>query len=140
MYDAVVDGKIVMVYDENNLLLLTTTVYPEAVDLEKGDYTIKVMIRHEKPEFLEKLKDMPMVVVRKLEKPLQLPIYPSRHVLVARGTQFKQKHLYVGETQILTVGNPTDDLPKDCVSGRLLPAVILLVMNSGHTSGLRVLD
>lgn len=120
MYDTEVDGKIIMIYDENKLLLCTSDVYPSSVHLKKGDYTIRVMIRHEKPEFLDKLKDVALVMVRKLEKPLQLPIYPNRHVHVARGTQFKPRELCIGETKVLTIANPTDDLPKDCVAGKLL--------------------
>lgn len=35
--------------------------YPETFSLKKGDYTIRVLLRHDSLELLEKLKELPMV-------------------------------------------------------------------------------
>lgn len=107
-----------MVYDENKKRVHCQDAYPNAVTLKKGDYMVEAIIRHEKPEFLENLKDMVLVMVKTLEKAVSLPIYPSRHSLLARGEQFSKRRLKSGETVILAMGNPTDKLPKDCLPGK----------------------
>jgi hypothetical protein len=38
--------------------------YPEAVQLAKGDYTLRLLLRHERLDLLEKLKGTCVVVVR----------------------------------------------------------------------------
>jgi len=46
---------------------------------DKGDYTIKMHVRHERRELLEKLIDLPVQVVQKLQNPLSLDVYSSHH-------------------------------------------------------------
>lgn len=126
IYDGLVDAMAILVHDENKKRLHSQSVFPSSVMLKKGDHTIRVQICHEKPEFLEKLKDMVLVMVRTLEKPISLPIYPSRHALLSRGAQFCERQLHLGETTVLAIGNPTDELPKDCVPGKSAYECMLL--------------
>ncbi len=77
VYDNVVEAEMYMVYDTNKRLLSVGDIYPAEVTLNKGDYTIKLLLRHDNPSLLEKMGDMPMVVERKLKEPITIPIYPT---------------------------------------------------------------
>lgn len=47
--------------------------------LDKGDYTIKMHVRHERRELLEKIIDLPIQVVQKLQNSISLDVYSSHH-------------------------------------------------------------
>ena len=51
--------------------------YPSkyGVKVEKDDYTIRVHVRSEKPELLEKLADMPLLVSSKISTATSMDIY-----------------------------------------------------------------
>ena len=65
------------VYDGNRRLLGVGDVYPEEAQLQKGDHTIRVRLRHDDPKILEGLRDLPLVVERKLKDPLTVPVYAT---------------------------------------------------------------
>lgn len=64
-----------MVYDANKRLMSVGDIYPSEVTLGKGDHTIKLLLRHDSPALLEKLRDLPMIVERKLKDAITVPIY-----------------------------------------------------------------
>ena len=45
--------------------------------MDKDDYVLKVYIRHEKKEILDKLLDLPMTITYKLPTPISVEIYSS---------------------------------------------------------------
>ena len=45
--------------------------------MDKDDYTLKVYVRHEKRDILDKLSDLPMTLSTKLSTPVSLDIYAS---------------------------------------------------------------
>lgn len=47
--------------------------------LDKGDYTIKMHVRHERRELLEKIIDLPIQVVQKLQNQINLDVYSNHH-------------------------------------------------------------
>ena len=49
----------------------------EALQVAKGEYVIRVALRHDDPEVLEKLRDLPMRVDRALDAPISVPVYSS---------------------------------------------------------------
>jgi tripeptidyl-peptidase-2 len=58
------------------------------VKLEKGDYTIKLQVRHEKKELLDKVKDMPLLLRHKLALALTLDTYDSYAQALVGGKKF----------------------------------------------------
>ena len=89
VYDNVVEAEMYMVYDSNKRLLSVGDIYPAEATLNKGEYTIKLLLRHDNPSLLEKLSDMTMVVERKLKDPISIPIYPTHAEAVTEDNAIK---------------------------------------------------
>lgn len=49
-----------------------------SVKLEKGDYTLRLNIRHENKSLLEKLQDLPAVIQQRLQQPITVDVYCSQ--------------------------------------------------------------
>lgn len=47
------------------------------VKLEKGDYQLKMHIRDDKKDYLDKMVDTPMQIIQKLTTPITLDVYSS---------------------------------------------------------------
>ena len=47
MYDAELEGQMSMLFDGNRRLLKVSDIYPEEVQLAKGDYVIRAQLRHD---------------------------------------------------------------------------------------------
>lgn len=77
VYDNVVEAEMYMVYDTNKRLLSVGDIYPAEATLNKGEYTIKLLLRHDSPALLERMSDMTMVVERKLKDPISISTYPT---------------------------------------------------------------
>ncbi|XP_014283046.1 tripeptidyl-peptidase 2 isoform X1 [Halyomorpha halys] len=79
LYENEYESQLWMLFDSNKQLLASGDAYPckYTVKLEKGDYTIRLQIRHEKRELLEKLTELQMQIQCKLPSPISLDIYPS---------------------------------------------------------------
>jgi tripeptidyl-peptidase-2 len=90
VYDSVVEAEMYMLYDSNQQLLSVGDIYPAEATLEKGDHTIKLMLRHDDTAILEKLRDLPMLVERKLKDPISVPIYPTNSDAVAETNAIKE--------------------------------------------------
>jgi len=63
------------------ILILQYTIHK----LEKGDYTLKMHIRHEKKDLLERLTDMPLLLSQKLSTPINLDIYANQSQAIIGG-------------------------------------------------------
>lgn len=77
--------------------------------LEKGDYIIRVQIRHEKREHLERLKDVSLLVQHKLPTPLTLDVYSSHQMALTAGKKFAVMSLAKGATAPVYVTALPDD-------------------------------
>lgn len=122
VYDCELESQMSFLMDENKQVLAINDIYPNAVSLKKGEYTILLSLRHEDPSLLESLKSLPIVVDRALENSIAVPVYPT-NTDVVRGTNAitSERFLCPGERTALFVGHVGEDkLPKDATQGRLL--------------------
>ena len=93
--------------------------------MEKGDFTIKLQIRHESVPLVEKLSEIPIQIQHKLEKSVSLNVYDSYRNAINDGKKFSAKTLephsqipfYVVSASELPKGMPTT--PGTFLSGNI---------------------
>ena len=61
MYDGELEQQMYMLFDGGKKRLAVGDIYPAAQQLVKGEYTARVMLRHDSPALLEKFRAMPLV-------------------------------------------------------------------------------
>uniref|UniRef100_A0ABD2WWK7 Tripeptidyl-peptidase 2 n=1 Tax=Trichogramma kaykai TaxID=54128 RepID=A0ABD2WWK7_9HYME len=88
LYESEYEHQMWMIYNVNKQLIYCGDAYPSKYTIskiEKGDYTLKMQIRHEKKELLEKLTDMPMLLNQKLSSQVNLDVYASQSQAMISG-------------------------------------------------------
>ncbi|PRW39066.1 Tripeptidyl-peptidase 2 isoform A [Chlorella sorokiniana] len=137
VYDGELEAQMYMVFDGNKQRLAVGDIYPEPVQLKKGEYTIRVVLRHDDAGLLDKLKAMPMVVERKLDQAIQVPVYDTNSDAVKGSNAVtKERTLCKGERAAYFLGPvPEDKLPKDAAPGRLLAGSLTLGLLPAAAAG-----
>ncbi|KAG7670442.1 hypothetical protein Ndes2437A_g04966 [Nannochloris sp. 'desiccata'] len=122
VYDSEIEAQMSFTRDENKQLLGVGDIYPDAITLKKGEYTVQLVLRHEDPGVLEKLRTLPMLIERKLETAIQVPVYTTNgNAVLGKDAVSKERPLCAGEAVALFLGPvPDDKMPKDATSGRSL--------------------
>lgn len=79
LYESEFESQFWMVFDVNKMMVQSGDAYSGSTyfKLEKGDYVVKLQVRHEKKELLEKVSEAVMHASFKLANPLNLDIYKS---------------------------------------------------------------
>ncbi|KAG5677346.1 hypothetical protein PVAND_007111 [Polypedilum vanderplanki] len=79
LYESEFESQFWMLFDINKMLLQSGDAYSNNsfFKLDKGDYVIKLQVRHEKKELLEKVNEVVMQACFKLSNSLSLDIYKS---------------------------------------------------------------
>ena len=85
-----------MLHDINKQLLKVSDIYPEYTDLKKGEYVIRLQLRHDDAALLDKMKEVPVVVERKLQEPLTVPVYATVRDAIKGANAVKERALYAG--------------------------------------------
>ena len=97
VYDGEFEGQMCMLHDSNKRLIKVTDIYPEFSDFKKGDYTIRLQLRHDDAVLLDKMKDIPVVVERKLKEPLTVPVFATVRDAVKGAKPVKERSMYAGQ-------------------------------------------
>lgn len=79
LYESEFESQLFMCFDSNRRQLVCGDAYSGGsfYKLSKGEYTIKVQVRHEKKDLLEKVNEATLTATFKLSPPLGLDIYTS---------------------------------------------------------------
>lgn len=88
LYESEYESQMWMIYNTNKQLIACGDAYPSKYTiqkLEKGDYTLKMHVRHEKKDLLERLIDMPLLLSQKLSSPISLDVYASQSQAIIGG-------------------------------------------------------
>uniref|UniRef100_A0A2A4JXG6 Uncharacterized protein n=1 Tax=Heliothis virescens TaxID=7102 RepID=A0A2A4JXG6_HELVI len=90
LYESEFESQMWMLYNSNKQLLMTGDAYPSkyTTKLEKGDYTLRLNIRHENKSLLEKLQDLPAIIQQRLQQPITLDVYCSPSLAITGGKKF----------------------------------------------------
>jgi tripeptidyl-peptidase-2 len=133
LYESALESQLIMVYDSNKKLLGTADAWPKSVTVPKGKITLRMQVRHDNPEKLEGLKEMPMWIERSLEKDIQLSAYSSREAMILGKGNFHKRILRKGNmSSVFFQEPPTPKLPSGCQTGDLLRGTFTLC--SGETT------
>ncbi|KAL0024941.1 hypothetical protein WJX77_004746 [Trebouxia sp. C0004] len=132
VYDGEFEGQMSMLHDTNKRLIKVSDIYPDYADLKKGDYVIRLQLRHDDAVLLDKMKEIPVVVERKLKEALTVPVYATNRDAVKGGKAVKERALIPGERVAYFLGPvPQDKLPKDAGPGNCLAGSLKLGLLQG---------
>ena len=93
-----------------------------ASSIEKGDYIVKLHVRHESIELLEKLKDLSLYVRHTLTGTLNQDIYLN-HIGLVKGSGKKSgnERILINNESVYYLNTiPDDKLPKGIANGHFL--------------------
>ena len=62
LYEGAYEAQLHALFDANKQLLRWGDFYVDPTKLKAGDYEVRLQLRHDAPSYLEKLKDLPMIV------------------------------------------------------------------------------
>lgn len=98
VYDGEFEGQMTMLHDSNKRLLKVSDIYPAQVDLKKGDYTVRLQLRHDDAALLDKMNELPVVIERKLKEPINLSVYSNNRDAVKGAEAItNERTLYPGD-------------------------------------------
>ncbi|KAG6541056.1 hypothetical protein Mapa_017543 [Marchantia paleacea] len=120
IYDTEFESQFYMIFDTNKRVLASGDCYPKGVRLPKGDYVLRMLVRHDNLSYLDKLRKSPLLLDRKLEEKNHVKLSFFSHIdgPITGSDQVKGKTLAPGETYPLYLGSSADDkLPKDSFLG-----------------------
>ena len=111
LYESQLESQLWMLYDNNKRLITCGDAYPSkwSSKLEKGDYTVKVNVRHEKKDLVEKFSETPLLVSSKLSSPLTLDIYSSHSACQTGGKKMSTATIQQGHSLPLYVSPASTD-------------------------------
>uniref|UniRef100_T1IXT2 Tripeptidyl-peptidase 2 n=1 Tax=Strigamia maritima TaxID=126957 RepID=T1IXT2_STRMM len=127
LYESEYESQLWMLFDCNKQLLLTGDAYPSkySTKLEKGDYIIRMHVRHDKRDLLEKLADVVVLVQQRLTSQLSLDAYPSYSNALILGKKFVSHSMSPGSVcPIYFTPLPVDKIPKNGGAGQYLVGTI----------------
>ncbi|XP_043288637.1 tripeptidyl-peptidase 2 isoform X2 [Venturia canescens] len=81
LYESEYESQMWMIYDSNKQLIFCGDAYPSKYTvhkMEKGDYNLKMHVRHEKKDLLDRLTEMPILLSQKLASPINLDVYANQ--------------------------------------------------------------
>ncbi|KAJ7534838.1 hypothetical protein O6H91_12G006200 [Diphasiastrum complanatum] len=123
IYDNEFESQFYMISDVNKRVVAKGDVYPKGVRLSKGDYTLRLYIRHDNVGYLEKLRKSVVFVDKALDEKnsVKLSCYSSIDGPITGVENLKSTILAPGEFRPFYIAAPGDDrLPKDATPGALL--------------------
>ncbi|THU55160.1 hypothetical protein C4D60_Mb11t03630 [Musa balbisiana] len=123
IYDNKFESQFYTISDCNKRVYASGDVYPHYVKLPKGEFTLRLYIRHENIHILEKLKQLVLFVKRKLEKKdcIQLSFFSEPDGPIMGNGTFKSSVLVPGEAEAFYISPPLrEKLPKNSLPGAVL--------------------
>ena len=79
LYESEFESQFFMCFDANKVLVACGDAYSgkNFTKLSKGDYVIRLQVRHERKELLEKISEATLLITFKLSSSLGMDIFPS---------------------------------------------------------------
>lgn len=79
LYESEYESQLWQIFDTNKMMIGCGDAYSNKtfIKMEKGDYVVRLQVRHEKRELLEKISEAIIIATYKLTNPISLDIYGS---------------------------------------------------------------
>lgn len=79
LYESEYESQLWLLFDCNKQLLGCGDAYPSkyTVKLEKGEYVIRLQVRHDRKDYLEKINEAPLLLQQKLANAISMDVYLS---------------------------------------------------------------
>ncbi|PFX32477.1 Tripeptidyl-peptidase 2 [Stylophora pistillata] len=129
LYESEYESQLWMIFDSNKRLLGSGDAFPDrySVKLEKGDYVLKLQVRHDNKDQLEKLKDTVVLIEQKLSPAITLDTHSSR-LAAMKSSKFSSCTQRPGSCCPVYITPPADDkIPKVAKHGHILKGTISYV-------------
>lgn len=122
LYESEFESQLWMIFDVNKQMIAAGDAYSHGnyVKLDKGDYTIRLQVRHEKKDCLEKVSEASLLVNFKLANALTLDVYKSFNQAIIAGKKISTAQLLSGTHRPLYVAPLNNDrltkaaIPSQC--------------------------
>ena len=87
LYESKFDSQMWMVFDSNKMMMASGDAFSGSnfFKLEKGDYVVRMQVRHEKKDILEKVNEVSLLVSYKLGSSISLDVYRSFNAATSGG-------------------------------------------------------
>lgn len=96
MYDGEFEAQMCMIFDANKQRVHVGDIYPSSVKLPKGQYTIRVLLRHDRGDLLAKFKTTALLIERTLDEPIVLKCHKSARGALVGNAVFDKVTLPLG--------------------------------------------
>ncbi|PNF43825.1 Tripeptidyl-peptidase 2 [Cryptotermes secundus] len=111
LYESEFESQLWMLFDRNKQLLAAGDAYPSKymVKVEKGDYVLKLHVRHERKDLLDKMLDQPLLLSHKLPAALSLDVYGSQTQATTCGKKLERATILQGQIMPIYITPLADD-------------------------------
>lgn len=121
LYESDFHGQFFMIYDSKKSLIGVGDAWPSAIKINKGKYTVRLQVRHEKVAVLESLVDMPMHLQRTLKSAISLTFYKTQSDTLVGADKMKGRAVSIGgQVSMYIKEMNADQLPKAVSCGDIL--------------------
>ncbi|XP_050432154.1 tripeptidyl-peptidase 2 [Adelges cooleyi] len=81
LYECEYESQLWMIFDANKQYITSGDAYSSrhVYKLDKGEYNIKMHVRHERKELLDKISELQILLVQKLQNSLTLDVYSNHY-------------------------------------------------------------
>ncbi|KAG1676696.1 Tripeptidyl-peptidase 2 [Nymphon striatum] len=127
LYESEYESQLWMIHDSNKQLLAIgdSDISKYSVKLDKGEYTLRLQVRHEKKDLLEKITDIVMLIQQKLNNSINLDLYSNKGQALVGGKKFSSQNLPSSSIcPIYIAPLSVDKIPKNSQPGHYLLGTI----------------
>ncbi|CAK1602567.1 unnamed protein product [Parnassius mnemosyne] len=115
LYESEYESQMWMLYNSCKQLMAVGDAYPSkySVKLEKGEYVLRLNVRHDNRALLERLQELPVALQQRLPQPIALDVYCEHAQALTGGKKFTSASLASGNLLPLYFASvPADKLSR----------------------------
>ncbi|XP_047544698.1 tripeptidyl-peptidase 2 [Vanessa atalanta] len=136
LYESEFESQMWMLYNSSKQLMAVGDAYPTkySAKVEKGEYTLRLSVRHESRALLERLAELPVALQQRLAQPLPLDAYAEQAQALTGGKKFTAASLASGDLlPLYFTPVPSDKVSRSSCSGATLTGSVSFAKDElGH--------